>query len=187
MTGRHARAGVVAGVALASWAVASACETPVVEVGAPAPAYRAVTLAGDSIALDSLRGDVVLLNIWATWCHPCREEIPVLEALHERYASSGLRVVGVSIDSPGEETRVAEFGKHIGMTYPTWYDSDDRVSTVYQAIGVPSTYLIDRHGILRWRRLGQLRSGDPGLTRELAAALGEPVDSAPAPQSAGRD
>jgi thiol-disulfide isomerase/thioredoxin len=187
MTGRRARAAVIGGSAVAACAVAVGCDTPVVEVGAPAPPYHAVTLAGDSISLDSLRGDVVLLNIWATWCHPCREEIPVLEALHERHASSGLRVVGVSIDSPGEEARVTSFANNIGMTYPVWYDSDDRISTVYQAIGVPSTYLIDRHGILRWRRLGQLRSGDPGLTRELAAALGEPADSVPTQLSASRD
>ena len=156
--------------------IALGCDAPpAVEVGSPAPAYAAVTLAGDSVSLDSLRGEVVLLNIWATWCHPCREEIPMLEQLHERYGERGFRVVGVSIDSPGEGEWVGTFGKQVGMTYPIWHDADDRISTIYQAIGVPSTYLIDREGVLRWRRMGPIRAGDAALTRAIEDALAAPA------------
>ena len=90
--------------------------------GTPAPAYDAVTLAGDSTSIEALKGDVVLLNIWATWCHPCRAEIPVLERLHDEYSSAGLRVVGVSVDARGEQERVGAFAESLGMTYQVWHD-----------------------------------------------------------------
>jgi cytochrome c-type biogenesis protein len=152
-------------------AACAAPETRPVEVGSPAPAYSAVTLAGDSVSLNGLRGTVVLLNVWATWCHPCRAEIPMLQALHERYAARGLRIVGVSIDSPGDGDLIEEFGREHGMTYPVWHDPDDRISALYQAVGVPATYLIDRAGTLRWRRIGQIVERDPTLTRAIDDAL----------------
>jgi cytochrome c-type biogenesis protein len=162
------------------WVVSAACafgactppDTRAVEIGSPAPAYRAMTLGGDSVSLGDLRGDVVLLNVWATWCHPCREEIPLLQSLHDRYAARGLRIVGVSVDSPGESGRIAAFGREYGMTYPIWHDPEDRISAVYQAVGVPATYLVDRAGVLRWRRVGQIVERDPGLVREIERALG---------------
>ena len=149
-----------------------------VSIGAPAPAYRAVRLGGDSASLGALRGKVVMLNIWATWCAPCRDEIPVLETLHQQYGGDGLEIVGVSVDARGEEKRIGEFASRIGMTYPIWHDPDERVSSLYQAIGVPATYLIDREGILRWRRLGPIAGDDTtfmrGLSETLRSRPGEP-------------
>ena len=162
-------------------ACAPAAERDTVRIGAPAPPYRAATLAGDSVSLEELRGKVVLLNIWATWCAPCRDEIPVLQALHEQYGSTGLEILGVSVDARGEERRIREFASGIGMTYPIWLDPDERVSTVYRAIGVPSTYLIDRDGVLRWRRIGPIAEGDTAFIRVLSETLtadpGEPAAS----------
>ncbi len=112
-----------------------------------------------------------MLNIWATWCAPCRDEIPVLQALHEQYGRDGLEIVGVSVDARGEEGRIADFARGMHMTYPVWHDPDDRVSSLYRAIGVPATYLIDRDGILRWRRIGPIAAGDTALVRVLADAL----------------
>lgn len=109
-----------------------------VDVGLPVPQYAAVTLAGDSTSLAAQRGKVVLLNIWATWCHPCRAEIPELEAIHHRYKDRGLEIVGVSVD----------------------------------ASGVPSTFLIDRQGILRWRKTGPVQPGDTTLVSAIERALG---------------
>ena len=141
------------------------------EIGQPAPQYRAVTLTGDSASLEQLRGRVVLLNVWATWCHPCREEIPVLQALHTRYAPRGLELVGVSVDSRGEEDTIREFAADFGMTYPLWLDPDERVQSTFLAIGVPATFLIDREGMLRWRHVGPVRASDPTLVREIERAL----------------
>jgi len=143
------------------------------EVGQPAPAYRTISLTGDSVSLDQLRDRVVLLNIWATWCHPCREEIPILQALHERYAAQGLELVGVSVDARGEEATIREFARDFEMTYPLWLDPDERVQSTFLAIGVPATFLIDRRGILRWRHIGPVRGNDSTLVRALEHALGD--------------
>ena len=142
------------------------------EIGKPAPDYRAVSLTGDSVSLADARGRVVLLNVWATWCHPCREEIPVLQALHEQHASRGLELVGVSVDARGEEDTIREFANDFRMTYPVWLDPDERVQSTFLAIGVPATFLIDRDGVLRWRHVGPVRPNDPTLARELDRALG---------------
>ena len=142
-------------------------------VGAPAPEYSAVTLAGDSITLASMRGDVVLLNMWATWCHPCREEIPALQRLHESLADSGLRVVGVSVDAGGEAERVAAFAREFGVTYAIWLDPDERVAETFYTIGVPTTLLIDRSGTVRWRHTGPVKDTDPALRRALRDVLAE--------------
>lgn len=147
------------------------------EIGQPAPEYRAITLAGDSVSLRQSLGRVVLLNVWATWCHPCREEIPVLQALHERHAARGLDLVGVSVDARGEEGTIREFARDFRMTYPLWLDPDERVQSTFLAIGVPATFLIDREGVLRWRHIGPVRPDDPSLARELERALGATTPS----------
>lgn len=142
------------------------------EIGKPAPDYQAVSLTGDSVSLADARGRVVLLNVWATWCHPCREEIPVLQALHERYGSRGLDLVGVSVDARGQEGAIRNFATDFRMTYALWLDPDERVQSTFLAIGVPATFLIDRNGILRWRHVGPVRANDSTLVRELERALG---------------
>jgi cytochrome c biogenesis protein CcmG/thiol:disulfide interchange protein DsbE len=153
----------------------AACATPdrarVPAVGKPAPAYSAVTLDGDSVSLVAQRGKVVLLNIWATWCHPCRDELPVLQRLYEQNAPRGLEIVGVSVDSRGEERKVRDFARSFGLTYPVWHDPDERVSALFLAPGVPASYLIDRTGVLRWRHVGPVRDGDPALRQALEQAL----------------
>lgn len=141
------------------------------EIGQTAPHYSAVSLNGDSISLEQLRGRVVLLNVWATWCHPCREEIPVLQALHARYAPRRLELVGVSVDARGEEDTIRQFARDFGMTYSIWLDPDERVQSTFLAIGVPATFLIDREGVLRWRHVGPVRANDTTLVHELERAL----------------
>lgn len=143
-----------------------------VEVGAPAPAYATVSLDGDSVSLASLRGKVVLFNIWATWCHPCRDEIPELRAIHAKYRDRGLELVGVSVDADGTDDAIRGFMNEFQMTYPVWRDPDERVSTRFLAIGVPATYLIDRQGILRWRKTGPIAPNDTALSAAIERALG---------------
>ena len=142
-----------------------------VEVGAPAPAYGARTLAGDSVTLAALRGKPVLLNVWATWCHPCREEIPALERLHARYQPRGLQLVGVSVDAAGEEPAIRDFAREFRMTYPIWHDPDERVSSTFLLVGVPGTFLIGKDGTLLWRRQGPIREGDTSLVSAIERSL----------------
>ncbi len=144
-----------------------------VTVGEPAPAYSTHTLDGTPIALADLRGNVVLLNIWATWCKPCREEIPALEQLHQRHRDAGLVIAGVSIDQPGDQEKVATFARDLGATYTLWHDPDDVVSTTFLAIGVPASYLIGRDGTLLWKHVGPVTADDSVLNAALTAALNE--------------
>jgi cytochrome c biogenesis protein CcmG/thiol:disulfide interchange protein DsbE len=142
-----------------------------VDVGLPAPAYQTVSISGDTVSLASLRDKVVLLNVWATWCHPCRDEIPELREVHTRYAGQGLELVGVSVDAQGNEDAIREFMKEFRMNYPVWLDPDERVSNQFLVVGVPATFLIDRKGVLRWRKTGPIQPGDTSLVRAIESAL----------------
>lgn len=174
MTRRLGWVGAIAGVLV----MVSGCEQGMgerprgtVTLGAPAPAYAAALVDGAPVSLAAHRGEVVLLNIWATWCKPCREEIPALETLYQRHRGDGFLVAGVSIDQPGETERIKTFAAELGATYPLWHDPDDKISTTFLSIGVPSSYLIDRQGILRWRHVGPVTADDAALNAALALAL----------------
>jgi peroxiredoxin len=142
-----------------------------IEVGLPAPTYTTVSLDGDSVSLAEQKGKVVLLNIWATWCHPCRDEIPELRAIHGRYRDRGLELVGVSVDTDGTDETIRTFMKDFQMTFPIWRDPDERISTQFLAVGVPATFLIDKEGILRWRKIGPIAPNDTSLTAAIERAL----------------
>ena len=143
-----------------------------VAIGSPAPAYRAVSLSGDSVSIGQQRGKVLLLNVWATWCHPCRTEIPELRAIHDKYKSRGLELVGISVDSDGADDGIRAFIDEFKMSYAIWRDPDERVSSQFLIVGVPATFLIDRDGILRWRKTGPIAQGDTSLSGAIERALG---------------
>lgn len=158
-------------------ALAAACrpaEQRPAEIGNAAPPYAATSMAGDSVRTADLRGKVVLLNVWATWCAPCRQEIPYLQSLSDQHRSRGLEIVGVSIDARGSDETITGFAKEMGMTYSIWRDPDERIQSLYMALGVPATYLIDRDGVLRWKHLGTVKPTDTTFTNALAGALGSP-------------
>lgn len=140
-------------------------------IGAPAPPYVAMNLDGAAVRLDSLQGSVVVLNIWATWCEPCRDEIPQLQALHDSLGARGMTMLGVSIDEPGMGSEVSDFARSQGMTYPIWLDPSRDVAAQFLTIGVPETFVIDRAGKIRFRLIGALRRGDTTLVAAIRAAL----------------
>lgn len=150
----------------------SEASPPRVDVGLAAPPYSAVDLAGNTVQLSDLRGKVVLLNVWATWCPPCREEIPALQEIYDRNVERGFEVVGVSVDGRNERENVRRFADQMEMTYPIWHDPDDVVGSRFRTVGVPTTFLIDRDGVLVWRHMGPVEADDPGLAQALEAALG---------------
>jgi cytochrome c-type biogenesis protein len=152
----------------------AACEAPVPQVGhvgQEVPAYAAPTLTGDSLAVRNLKGDVVLLNVWATWCIPCRKEIPELQALHQEFGSRGLRVLGVSVDAGDADGDVRDFARAFGMTYPILRDPGETVSQLFAIPGVPASFLIDRDGVVRWRHLGPFKATDPHFADVLKTLL----------------
>jgi peroxiredoxin len=139
--------------------------------GELAPKFAARTLDGGTLALSELRGEVVLLNIWATWCPPCREEMPALEALHRELAPRGLRVVGVSIDRAGAEPQIRRFAEDHGITFDLLHDSEQQAPRTFRTIGVPETLLIDREGRLVHRWIGQIDPAQPMVREPVEAAL----------------
>ena len=140
-------------------------------VGTTAPAYGAPTMAGDSLDLASMKGQVVLLNVWATWCIPCRREVPELQALHQELGGRGLRVWGVSIDGGEANADVTGFIDDFKMTYTVLRDPAERVLSVFRIQGVPASYLIDREGVVRWRTIGPFKADDPQLQEALRVTL----------------
>jgi len=130
-----------------------------VGLGAKAPEFVAMTLDSVPIrkTLDDYKGQVVLINIWATWCGPCRVEMPSIEKLHEAYASKGLKVVAISIDEPGSDAAIREFVKEYKLKFEVLHDpggQDGRVTRDYQTSGYPETVIIGRDGVIRRKLLG---------------------------------
>ncbi|MGH8992965.1 MAG: cytochrome c biogenesis protein CcdA [Acidimicrobiia bacterium] len=145
----------------------------------PAPDYGARLLGtDDEVRLADLRGDVVVLNTWATWCKPCKEEMPDFQALHERYRADGLRVIGVNTDEGRGDAKVARFVEQIGVTFDIWRDPRNRFADDFRVLGPPETFLVDRRGqiVRHWR--GQM---DPNATENMSsirAALSGEADTA---------
>lgn len=144
-------------------------------IGAKAPVFEAVDLAGAPVSLAGLTGQVVVLNVWATWCQPCRLETPVLQALHAAMAPQGVRVVGVSIDGPGSAPDVEDFRREFGVTYDLWLDPQKEVQVRFLTIGVPETFVLDRAGVIRYRHIGPVAAGDTALQAAVRAALQQGV------------
>ncbi len=130
-----------------------------VGIGADAPDFRVMTL--DSIptekTLADYRGKVLMINIWATWCVPCRVEMPSIERLQQAYADKGLRVVAVSVDDPGTDAEIRSFVKQYGLTFEVLRDPKGQLGDVsrdYQTSGYPETVIVGRDGIIRKKLLG---------------------------------
>jgi len=164
-------------IALALLGLLASCSTeggeapPRPVTGEAAPPYAAATLEGDTVSLESLRGSVVLLNFWATWCAPCRFETPFLQSLAEQYEEQGLRVVGVSMDTGDAWEIIQEFVEEYGVTYTILADPQMRGMDTYQILGLPGTFLIDRDGTLRWMRYGPVNEGDEQFIQAITDAL----------------
>ncbi len=122
-----------------------------VQVGAQAPDFSAIDLAtGDTVALADYKGEVVLLNVWATNCAPCRVEMPSIQRLANRLRPEGLKVLAVSVDVIGQE-RVKAFADELQLDFTILQDRKQRITATYQTTGLPETFVINRHGeIVHW-------------------------------------
>jgi peroxiredoxin len=144
-----------------------------VEVGERAPAFSAPDLSGRQVSLDDYRGQVVLVNIWATWCGPCRVEMPSIQALYDRYRDSGFTVLAVSIDQGrGYKERVKEFVDELSLTFPILLDPESRVTRIFRTIGVPETFVIDREGRIVKRVIGAADWDSPSNRALIEKLLG---------------
>jgi peroxiredoxin len=145
------------GAAVATYAMRD--ELFPVTVGSRAPSFTALTMepARETKTLDDYRGDVVLLNIWATWCGPCRIEMPEIQALHSDFAPLGLRVVAVSIDVEEAREAITGFARDYGLTFEILHDPMGDIQRIYQTTGVPETFIIGRDGVIRKKVIGAVR------------------------------
>jgi len=141
------------------------------QVGSPAPEYQATTLQGEAVTLASLQGKPVLLNLWATWCAPCRYETPFLQALYEERGPDGLEIVGVSMDTGDAKDLIEEFIEEYGVTYTILADPQMVGMEAYQVLGLPATFLIDREGVLRWMKFGPVSETDQSFLNALESVL----------------
>ena len=137
-------------------------------VGDTAPAYAAVTLTGDTVRVGA--GTPVLLNVWATWCESCREEMADLAALEQKYAPEQVKVLAVSVDN-GDGTRVKRFAASEKLPFAVAHDPAGEVQKKFQAVGVPETYLVSGDGRLLWVRRGGLAGAGPEVEAGLDSAV----------------
>jgi peroxiredoxin len=123
-------------------------------VGKEAPDFSLPNLDEQTVRLSDYRGKVVFLNFWATWCKPCREEMPSMEVLYKNFDRDGLVVLAVSIDRVTTKKDIPPFIKSMNLTFPVLVDSWGQTDKRYKLMGVPETYIIDQHGVLREKVIG---------------------------------
>jgi len=148
-----------------------------VTLGSRAPDFRAETVEAPKQVktMRDFKGDVVLLNIWATWCLPCRVEMPSLETLERTYGPRGLHIVAVSIDDPGMDSAIRAFVTTYGLTFEILHDTTGRIQRAYQTTGYPETFVIARDGVIRKKVIGADDWGSPGNQALIAQLLREPA------------
>lgn len=129
-----------------------------VQVDYPAPELNLTSLEGDAVSLADYRGSVVLVNLWATWCPPCAEEMPTLQAFYERYKSEGF--VLIAIDQGETVAEVKPFAAEFGLTFPIWLDPDNEAGGIFKTMNLPSSYVIDREGQVRLMWIGGISAAN---------------------------
>ena len=167
----YAAAGAVVALALvaAIWALtgreAGVTGADMGEVNRPAPAFSLPELAGGTVDLESYRGQVVLLNFWATWCEPCKREMPALEAAHQRYGDEGLAIIGVNLTDDEQlrgntQEEIRAFISQFNVTYRTALDMSGEVTNDYRVFPLPTSFFIDAQGQIRYVHVGELTLDD---------------------------
>jgi len=143
---------------LASGLLVSGCSTPVEapKIGKPAPSFELTDISGKPVSLSDFQGKPVVLNFWATWCAPCRFEMPYIQEVHDRWAEHGLIMLTVNIGE--SRSRVETFLQNNNLSLPVLLDLDAEVAERYNIQGIPTTYFIDGKGIIRDRQIGAFRS-----------------------------
>ena len=133
-----------------------------------APDFTLKSKAGDNVRLHEQRGNVVLLNFWASWCGPCREELPHLQALQQRYQDLGFTILAVNVDEDPAKANILL--DDIAVSFPILFDQDDNTSKLYDVRAMPTTVIIDRDGKQRFVHLGY-KSGDENKYQQVLKAL----------------
>ncbi|VAX21833.1 Thiol:disulfide oxidoreductase related to ResA [hydrothermal vent metagenome] len=143
--------------------------------GKKAPDFTLSALGGGEISLSDYRGKVVFLNVWATWCPPCREEMPSMQKLYEHFKGKDFVMLTISIDE--NKSLVEPFMKELGLTFPVVFDPDQKVASIYKITGVPETFIIDKTGIITHHLLGPGEWNSPGIVSAFEEFVKRPAKS----------
>jgi cytochrome c biogenesis protein CcmG, thiol:disulfide interchange protein DsbE len=141
-------------IAGAAWTVlsidqsVSANEVAAPQAGFPAPDFSLQTATGETYTLSELKGQAVLVNLWATWCPPCRAEMPAIQKIYEEYKDQGLIVLAVNMTAQDNPLNIVPFVTEYELTFPILLDETGEISAAYQLRSLPSSYFIDREGII---------------------------------------
>jgi len=133
-----------------------------------APDFTLKTLEGSNLRLEEYRGQVVLINFWASWCGPCRQEMPILDRLHKRYEDTGFAVLGINVE--GEAEPAQKIVDKTNVTFPVLIDEGQMVSELYELEAMPSTVVVDRNGVVRYVHRGY-KPGDEAKYVEVVKKL----------------
>ena len=139
-----------------------------VNPGAPAPAFTLAARDGGKLSLADLKGQVVMINFWATWCGPCRQEMPLLAQMHDKYEPLGFTMLGVNVE-PDSAAAVAWL-KGVPVTFPILFDTDSAVAGSFGVEGMPSSVLVDRNGQVRYIHRGY-KPGDEAKYADMIRSL----------------
>jgi thiol-disulfide isomerase/thioredoxin len=126
-------------------------------------------VGGPNMRLQELRGSVVMINFWATWCGPCRQEMPHLNRLYEKYRASGFVLLGVNVDD--DARNATEVSTKLGLKFPVLLDTDKKISRLYDLATMPSTVLIDRDGKVRYVHRGYLAGVEADYDKQIRELL----------------
>ncbi len=135
------------------------------EVNRPAPAFAVPALAGGTVDLSTYKGQVVLLNFWATWCEPCKRELPALESAHNELGDQGLAVIGVNLTDDEltqgrDQAAIKAYLEQYGVTYPVALDIEGEITNAYRVFPLPTSFFIDGEGHIRYVHIGELTLAD---------------------------
>lgn len=151
--------GLLRGLRVTALAATLAVSSLVGASASLAPTFALPSRGGDTVALDKLKGQVVMINFWASWCGPCRTEMPLLDQMYKRYSSLGFTLLGVNVES---DTKDAEkLLQQVPVSFPVLFDRENKVSKLYEVNAMPSTVFIDRKGNVRYLHRGY-KNGDEG-------------------------
>ena len=162
---RFPLAALLAALVAVAWPAAATDGSP------PAPGFKLANRAGGELSLDGLKGQVVMINFWASWCGPCRQEFPALDQIYAKYKPMGFQMIAINVES--EKADAEKFLGKTPVSFPILFDPDNKVSGSYGVSAMPTTFLVDRQGRLRWQHRAYKPGDEAKYIEQIRAMLRE--------------